>query len=356
MVALVEPLRAIATGYPSPYPRNMYGESSHTAMADQITTLARAAAAGRDYVTVHTEVGEAGQPLAVLQKDAPDTGTTGRAYAASLFEAAAISRLARAAGKSYGVGAVIIIHGETDTGSTYESELVKLWSSYGADLPRLTGQTVKIPMLVSQQSSSPSTAGSRSAAALAQWTVGLAHPGDIICIGPKYQYPYVSDTLHLTNNGYERLGEKLGQVFFARAVEGRDWRPLQPTAVERSGRVITVSFHVPVPPLAWDDTLPRPHQSAFTEWSAGRGFELRSGESRIAVSGVAIAGDTVRITSATDLPASGLMVGYASTADGVIRPGGTARWGQLRDSDPFVGSMTRAPQPNHCVAFELPVP
>jgi len=32
------------------------------------------------------------------------------------------------------------------------------------------------------------------------------------------------------------------------------------------------------------------------------------------------------------------------------------RWGQLRDSDPFVGSLTGTPQPNHAVAFALPVP
>jgi len=35
---------------------------------------------------------------------------------------------------------------------------------------------------------------------------------------------------------------------------------------------------------------------------------------------------------------------------------GTFRWGQLRDSDPFVGSTTQKAQPNFSVAFELPVP
>jgi hypothetical protein len=99
-----------------------------------------------------------------------------------------------------------------------------------------------------------------------------------------------------------------------------------------------------------------PHQSAFTEWAPGRGFEVRAGTTRIAISSVAIAGDSVQITCATDPPASGVTVGYAWTADGTIRPSGTARWGQLRDSDPFVGSLTRAAQPNYSVAFELGVP
>jgi hypothetical protein len=356
MVALVEPLRAIASGYPSPYPRNIYGQTFHTTMADEITTLAMAAP-GRDYVTVHTEVGEAGQTFAIINKGATDTGSTGRAYAASLFEVAAIARLARAAGKSHGVGAITIIHGEGDaTSTTYESDLIKLVSDYNQDLRPLTGQTTAIPLIVSQQHSAPTNAGGRSTATLAQWHAGVTRPADIVCAGPKYQYPYISDATHLTNTGYDRLGEKLGQVFAERVVRGHDWRPLEPIAVARSGRVITVSFRVPAPPLVWDSALGAPHQSAYTEWSQGRGFELRDGNTRIQISSAAISGNTVQITSATDLPASGVVVGYAFTADGTIRSGGTAHWGLLRDSDPFVGSVTGAAQPNYAVAFELDVP
>jgi hypothetical protein len=111
-----------------------------------------------------------------------------------------------------------------------------------------------------------------------------------------------------------------------------------------------------VPPLAWDTTLSMPHQTAFTEWAQGRGFEVRSGTTRVAITSVAIAADTVQITCATDLPATGVVVGYASTTDGAIRPNGTVRWGQLRDSDPFVGSLTKVAQPNYSVAFEMDVP
>jgi hypothetical protein len=356
MVPLVETLRPIATGYPSPYPANIYGESYHTAMADEITSQVMTAQ-GHDYVTAHTEVGEAGQGIAALQKGATDTGTTGRAYTATTFEVTAIARLAKAQSKSYGVGAIVLTHGEADAGSaTFEADMLKMWQSYNQDLPALTGQTTSIPMLLSQQHSEPTTAGSNAPSTLAQWRIGVDHPGDIVCTGPKYQYAYVSDNIHLTNPDYERLGEKYGQVFYQRVVLGNAWQPLQPTTVERSGRVITVHFHVPVAPLAWDTTLPMPHQSASTEWAQGRGFEVRSGSTHITISSVAISGDTVQITCATDLPASGLVVGYASTTDGIIRPNGTMRWGQLRDSDPFLGSLTRTAQPNYCVAFELNVP
>ena len=129
MVPLVEPLRTITTAYPSPYPGNIYGESVHTAMGDELTSLAMAAGKS-DYVSAQTEVGEAGQPIAIISKGATDTGTTGRAYAASLFEVAAIAHLAKAQGKSYGVGAILLNHGESDAASTsYESDMVTLWTT-----------------------------------------------------------------------------------------------------------------------------------------------------------------------------------------------------------------------------------
>lgn len=357
MVPLVEPIRALAPSYPGAYPRNIFGETPHTSMANQISTLFQTSQGG-SYVTVHTVVGESGQPMTVIRKGATDTGTTGRAYAATLFEAAAIARLAASAGKSYGIGAIVITHGEADaTSTTYANDLFQLWSDYNQDLRPLTRQTTRIPMLVSQQNSTPWGLGVRSASTLAEWRVGVDHPGDIICSGPKYQYRYATDFTHLANpREYERLGEKLGEVFFEKVVLGRDWRPLEPDTVERAGRVITVHFHVPVPPLVWDAVLPRPHLIALTEWAPGRGFELRAGATRIAIAGVQIAGDSVQITAAADLPASGVVVGYAMSADDNPMPGGTQRWGQLRDSDPFVGATTVSAQPNFSVAFELTVP
>jgi hypothetical protein len=358
VVALVEPLRTITTTYPSPYPANIYGQSYHTAMSDEITALAMAGGAA-DYVTVHTEVGEAGQAISVLQKNAPQTSTTGRAYAASVFEASALARLAKAQGKTYGVGALVLTEGESDPGSaTYEDDMVTLWSSYQQDLPGLTGQdaTWTIPMLLSQQHSEPTTSGSIAVATVAQWKIGVDHPGSIICTGPKYQYAYVSDQTHLTNPDYERLGEKYAQVFVERVVRGHDWQPLQPIAASRSGRVITVSFHVPVPPLAWDTTLPQPHKASNTAWASGNGFEVLAGSTPVAISSVQIAGNDVQITCGTDLPATGVTVGYAMTADAAPRASGTYRWGLLHDSDPLVGYLSKLANPNYAVAFQLNVP
>jgi len=46
----------------------------------------------------------------------------------------------------------------------------------------------------------------------------------------------------------------------------------------------------------------------------------------------------------------------AITSDGTVPANTSPRMGQLRDSDPFVGSVTNQAQRNYAVAFELPLP
>jgi hypothetical protein len=331
-------------------------------MANEITFQAKCTSPDSDYVSVHSVVGESGQGIAELQKQTGDTtGTTGRAYAATLFEAQAIARLAKAAGKSYGIAAIMMTHGETDSGSsTYQADLIELLADYNADLATITGQTRKIPMYLSQQHAypnGPGSAGQRPVANIVQWQLGVVHKGDFVCTGPKYQYPGNSsnDGVHLSPIGYQMLGEKYGQIYFQREVLGVDWQPLQPVSVERSGRVVTVHFHVPVLPLVWDESLDPP---AIAAWASGRGFELRTSTAQIAIASVAIVGEAVQITAAVDLPASGLVVGYALSSQGIqmTTASKAVRWGQLRDSDTFVGSTSKLANPNYAVSFEMQVP
>jgi hypothetical protein len=354
MVPLTEPIGRAAPSYPSAWPENISGETMHSTMGNQIAALALAAAQ-RDYVSVQGEFGENGQCMTYLRKGAVPSGVNGRAFEATLIETRAITRLAAAAGKTYGVGAIAIVHGECDAGNPdYEADLVQLGADYNAELRAITGQSQGIPMLVSQQNSTDDHAAST----LAQWRIGVAHPADFVCVGPKYQYPS-DDATHLTTDGYRQLGEKFGQVFIERVALGHDWQPLQPTSVERSGRVISVQFHVPVPPLVWDEILQLPHQQVAPEWAPGKGFEVRAGTRNIPIGSVAILGDTVAITVGEDLPAADVTLSYAlygETAPRSIPVTGTRRWGLLRDSDPFVGNSTQLAQPNYAVAFELPVP
>jgi hypothetical protein len=353
MAPLVEPVGRSATNYPSSWPTNISGETPHAAMANQISALVKAAS-GRDFIGVHGEVGENGQCMTFLKKNAVPRGVNGRSYQAAMIETKAITRLAKAAGKTYGVGAIIVTHGECDAGNkNYENDLYKLWSDYNADLPAITGQKQKVLMIVSQQNA----VNDRSASTLAQWKVGVDHSAEIVCSGPKYQYPS-AEGIHLTTDGYQQLGEKYGQIYYQRVVLGNNWQPLQPTTIERKGAVVTVRYHVPAPPLVWETAFQAPHQSV-AEWKAGKGFEVStSGGARVAIDSVAISGDAVIITCASD-PGANARVGYALVGERARMSapiGGTFRWGLLRDSDPFEGAVTKKSQPNYGVAFEMSAP
>jgi hypothetical protein len=356
LVPLVEPVGRLAPHFPSSWPENITGETPHSAMANEITALVRTGS-DRDFVSIHSAVGEDGKGMIFIKKNPTQSGINGHSYEAAMVETKAITRLAKAAGKTFGVGAIIVTHGETDAGNkNYETELYQLCSDYNTDLPAITGQTQKIQMIVSQQHSF----GDRSPSTQAQWKIGVDHPADIVCSGPKYQYPYFTDGIHLTAQGYQELGEKYGQVYFERVILGKDWQPLEPVSVERDGKIITIHFHVPAPPLAWENSFQPPHQSDDA-WQQGNGFEINtSAGDKVTITSAMISGDKVIITCATD-SGPGARVGYATIAEGahakMMTPyPGTFRWGLLRDSDPFVGASTKINQPNYCVAFELTAP
>ncbi len=356
LVALREPIRVAAHGYPAPYPGNIYGETPHTCMASEITQLLLDASHGRgDYVTVHSVVGESGQPLSVIAKNPTRTADTGVAYERSLFETRAITRLARATQRSFCVTAIVLTHGEADAENPeYERGLLALWQSYNDDLPKITGQTKPVPLLLTQQSCCPSDAGTLAHSALAAFRASRAAASGIVCVGPRYQYSYADDGVHLDSLGYDRLGEKYGQAYFEQRLRRRAWRPLSPLSARREGDLIQVDFYVPVPPLVWDHALPSAH-AARPDWASGRGFELFSRELPLTIAVVEIRSDSV-VIHAPGAPPGPLLVRYAATAAPTARPHGSFRWGQLRDSDPFVGATTRTRQPNYAVTFELEVP
>lgn len=357
MIPLVEPAGRRATSYPSSWPTNLDGETPHSAMASQVTSMV-VAANGGDYVGVHGAFGESGQCLKYLVKNPPVDAVLGRAYAATLVETQAITRLAKAAGKTYGVGAFIMTHGECDANdansASYEATLYQLLQDYNTEIAAITGQTQKLQLIVSQENS----IGANSPVLMAEWQIGVHHPTEAAGSGPKYHLPYAADGIHLTAEGYRMLGEKYGQIYYERVVQGRNWQPLYPTGAEHSGQVITVHFNVPVRPLVWDTTLSTPMPNS-AQWKNGKGFEVRTAAARITISSVQIVGDSVQITCSDPLPETGIKIGYANigTSSPMTQPyAGTTHWGLLRDSDPFVGKVTGKPQPNFAVAFFMDVP
>ena len=335
LAPLEEPIRPIDTGSSRPYPNNIYGESFHTAMAAELGALHQGSAS-EDLVTVHSVVGQGAASITVIGK-----GGTGNAYAASQFEVTALARLAAAAGARYEVGAVMLTHGEADAERpTYEDDIAMLAAAYDADLRAITGQTRPIPLILSQQHADPVTGLSTST--VAAWKLGVDYPGKIFCAGPKYQYGYASDQIHLVAGQYDRLGIKYAEVFDQVVVRGNDWQPLQPIEVTRDGLTINIKFHVPVPPLAWDETFGAPHHFIHSAWANGRGFEVEDGAGEMTITDATIDGDTVHLgllVEPVTTAAAPLTVRYAMTQDATQLAGGlvSGRFGQLHDSDPLVG-------------------
>jgi hypothetical protein len=272
LVPLVAPQRPVwVDGSILPYPNNLTGppsaggESPEISMANEVTRLGNAA--GLAMVMAASCTGESGEPMSVIEK-----GGTGNAYAAGIFEATAMKRLAVG---SFGVGCILLTHGEADAffqipAETYATHLAQMQADYQADLRLITGQTKLIPMLLSQQNSYPPTGCGPNLTALAMKLAVARSSGAIVMVGPKYQYSYV-DGAHLSD--YRPYGEKCAQAYMV-VDQGSTWRPLEPTSIARSGTTVTIALHVPVPPLVFDGSASPPHQSgALSSWANGKGFE-----------------------------------------------------------------------------------
>lgn len=344
-VPLLEPIRrnvpGQGLGYTDwQYPNDIQGETPHTAMASTLSSTFKARGGQGDYVSVHSVVGWAGRCLDQINKQGG-----GRAFPASLNEAKVWQKLAAAAGKTYGVGAVVLTHGECDASNpAYGSGLYPFWSDYNADIKAITGQTSDVVLLASQQSASATGA---TGSAVQLWKASLEHPEQVLCVGPKYQYQYGPDRLHMPATGYIRLGEKYAEVFDLVVNQKRSWKPLQPRKVSRNGAKITIDFDVPNPPLVWDKHLLPPHQQSRTQWAAGKGFEVTGqNNAPLTIASAAIVGNTVMLTLSADPGETKVTVGYALTQDGAGTQAGTVQGlrGLLRDSDPFVGADTEALQ------------
>jgi hypothetical protein len=337
---LVEPIRVHTAGPADggygdgQYPDNIAGETPHSGMANTLTTIWKARGGEGEYVTAHTVVGWSGNCLSHIDKEGGY-----RAYPASIEETRVWKSLAAAAGKTYGVGGLILTHGECDAGNAdYGTGLYQFWQDYDADIKAITGQSRDPILFISQQSTIASGA---TGSAVQVWQQAVAHPGQIVVTGPKYQYGYNPGLLHLPAPGYEELGEKYAEIFDLFVNQNVAWKPLQPNKISRAGAVVTITFDVPNPPLVWDAHMPLAHQGATNaEWKNGKGFEVTSGATKLTISSATISGSTVVLTLSADPGAAAkVTVGYALTQDGTGTQGGTANGlvGSLRDSDPFVG-------------------
>lgn len=186
--------------------------------------------------------------------------------------------------------AITNVHGESDyyagLASTYAANLLQWQTDYKNDVNAITGRNDALPMFINQMNTA-----AYGDIAQAQLDAHQDNPGKIILVGPKYQYTYASDHLHLTNTQSKHSGEMFAKVINKVVFEGETWNPLMPTSVSRSENIVTIDYAIPTGTLAIDTT----NVTARTNY----GFEFsETGGSGTTISSVElIEGDTkVKIT------------------------------------------------------------
>jgi|GEM_PF-2144998 len=249
--------------------------------------------------------------------------------------------------------ALFCVHGEGDWNNPHYDLDIRQWQQdYEADIRKLSGLPVRVPMFHTQISAW--TAGGGGPHALSPYKVlaeAEAHPDRTILVGPKYFLPYALPLgQHLNNYGYRWLGAYYGKVYKRVVIDGQPWSPLCPIRITRSGAVITAKFHVPVPPLVLD--------TINVSDPGNYGFEYYDDSPQPpTITNVELLPDqdAVRITLSAEPTGSNQRLRYAYT--GIPgQPGGpfTGPRGNLRDSD-SEPSLSEDPLYNWCVHFDKPI-
>lgn len=320
-------------------------ETMSSGLANQISKWALDR--GQEHTVLVSVHGVSHYVYAQLKKGTPP-------YMAGLAQARAAHEAAEAMGKNHVVRAVTVVHGESDDfdhNEDYQSEIREWQQDYENDVRAITGQSEPIPMIHSQLSSFVKT-NLTSDLPIAQLREHVASNGKTVLVGPKYHLSYAIDGVHLTNDGYRRMGEEYAKAYRTIVLEGKRWEPLRPETVTRQGNVVTVKFVVPVPPLVLDQNLVK-NPGAF-------GFEVhQDGGEPVTITNVQLASeDSVRITLSAEPTGANKRLRYAYTASAVGASAGpvTGPRGNLRDSDPTIARVGGAALYNWCVHFDEPMP
>lgn len=272
--------------------------------------------------------------------------------------------LAASSGKAYRVGAVTVVHGESEHYASpspyplppsagagaplasYADALLEWQRDYDASIRATTNQAGAVPLLISQMSNWNDRVSSD--VPLAQLDAHARSAGNVVLVGPTYMLPFADDCIHFTNHGLRMLGEYFAKAYVRVVGEGRTWEPVRPLEATAAGTTIRMKFAVPKPPLVLDTTT-------VTD-PGNHGFEVVDElGGAVSITNVAIAGnDTVAITLASSATAS-MRVRYAMRATPQTCPGSRqGPRGNLRDSDDAVSNYGYALQ-NWAVHFDVPV-
>jgi hypothetical protein len=325
-------------------------ETMSSGLANEITKLllTRYASVDTSHDVLVSLHGRSGHTYACLRKGGCDFKNQGvvLAFDQGMMEVADAMALAKAAGKTYVVRAVTAIHGESDHYSystntqefplpstdgggitaDYKEGLIEWQRDYEAGVKAITGQSIPVPLLISQMDSWTDVPTSK----VGQWQyeAHVESKGKVVLVAPGYPVTWASDCRHYDARGERWMGEYFAKAYARIVFEGKRWEPVRPKHVTIAGNVITAKYYVPKPPLVFDTTrVTDPGNYGFEYWDESAAPP--------AITKVALTGpDTVQITLATAPTGHDRHLRYAYTAQLPDCPGPTAGpRGNLRDSD-----------------------
>ena len=256
--------------------------------------------------------------------------------------------IANGLNKTYKVGSISWTQGTSDylngtSQSAYFNSLAQLVVDLNTDLRAITGQPEDIYVICGQSPDHVFGGSSGPTIAMAQLALSKIEPRFVIACAMYLFEP--TDYPHLTAKSSKWLGYYYGLVHKRLTMDQVTWAPLDCTDAFKQGKVINMTFHVPVGKLVFDTT-----QIAIR---SNYGFTLAdSSGADLTISSVAITGpSTVRIVAAATIP-SGAKIRYGWPIYGGSQSGGNLRDQQGDDIalDVTPGDTVRLD--NWCVIFE----
>jgi hypothetical protein len=291
--------------------------------------------------------------------------------------------LAAAAGLSYTVPAMLLVHGEFDNGNRDYATNLKTWQSDAQDgVNAILGgnSVVPVPMIAAQTQAPPDAVGNYNtlplwptAGSLGTLAASLANPGLIYVACPEYMmaHHYYEDAqgnpdpngqpIHMTADGYRHLGLMMAKAAYAICLQKGSWSPLMPVSITLAGNLVRIEYAVPHGPLVLD--------TSYVTDPGNYGFNFSDNpfnpNSFTDIVGVAVTGPTEITLTLSGTPPGGYL-SYALVDPG---PAGGAPYGQgfgptagprgcVRDSDPAISyynnSVTGKPyrMENYSVAWQ----
>ncbi len=301
------------------------GETMSSALANMISHLTSSTIP--TYSSIVSLNAVAGVPYTSLKQGTP-------IYNHALTDVSNAKSISLANNKTLIVPAITVVHGESDemqntTASQYESNLLEWQQDYQTDIQALTGQTEPVPFLIDQMSSWTVFGSSIPRVALGQYEAIKNNPDKIIMVTPRYIFDSIDVISHMTNYSQRRLGEYYAKVYKKVVIDKEEWLPVMPTSITLHNNIILATFHVPVPPLAFDTTA--------VLLKENYGFEYTDSSNSASITSVQIINSvSVKITLSNAPTGSNPRLRYAYTGNLGSYAGrnipGSAR-GNLRDSD-----------------------